>query len=184
VDAALYSCNAKPAFSEDEEQEQDSVTGGWQTVLYPTVTYWPQRERRSRPEWLGEVTDETVIRILDETYSALKADLLTLSAMGVRAVLDRVFELAGADPGAGFAAKLCSLREGGIIGDHEQKILEVMTDAGTAAAHRGWRPEFEQLATILDSMEAILHRISVISPKAAELQQSVPPRPRRQPKAR
>jgi hypothetical protein len=166
-------------FSENEEQEQDPVTGEWVRILRPTTTYWPERERRSRPAWFADVADETVRRLLDETYTALNANLLTLAAMGVRAVLDRVFELAGADAGAGFEEKLRSLREQEMIGAREHDILQVMTDAGSAAAHRGWRPEPEQLETILDSAEAILHRVAVMMDRAARLRESVPPRPRR-----
>src|SRR5690606_4361918 len=88
-------------------------------------------------------------------------------------------ELAGADAGAGFEEKLRFLRQERIIGDSEHDILQVMTDAGSAAAHRGWRPAPEQLETILDSAEAILHRITVMTPRAARLRQSVPPRPPR-----
>jgi len=171
------------SFSESEEQEQDPETGEWITVIQPTVAYWPQRERRSRPAWFSDVTDETVRVLLDETYAALSDNLLTLAAMGVRAVLDRVFELAGADAGAGFEEKLRFLSQERIIGDGERDILQVMTDAGSASAHRGWRPNPEQLEAILDSAEAILHRITVMIPRAARLRQSVPPRPPRRSKS-
>lgn len=64
------------------------------------------------------------------------------------------------------------------IGQSEKKILLVMTDAGSAAAHRGWRPEPEHLDKILEATEALLHRLVVLGPAAAKLRETVPPRPR------
>jgi hypothetical protein len=167
-------------FSENEEQEQDPTSGEWKTVLRPTVSFWPEYARRSRPEWFPELTDEISRQLLDEIYSALSSNLLTLAGMGVRALLDRAFELAGADPGGRFDQKLSSLLDNGVIGADEHATFVVLTDAGSAAAHRGWTPEPEQLETTLIAAEDFLHRVAVMPPRIATLREAVPRRPPRQ----
>lgn len=63
-------------------------------------------------------------------------------------MLDKTFELAGADPNHGFAQKLTALEEQTVIAANEKELLLIMTDAGSAAAHRGWKPEPEDLDSI------------------------------------
>lgn len=167
-------------FSEDEDHEQDPLTGAWRTVACPRTTYWPSAARRDPPSWLGQVTDPVLHQLFDETYQALNADLRTLAAMGVRAVLDRTLELAGADAAAGFAEKLSALTETGAISASERDTLTIMTDAGSAASHRGWQPSPEALDTILDASEAMLFRVAVQPARAQRLRGAVPPRPVRQ----
>lgn len=169
-------------FSEDEDHEQDPVTGEWKTVLRATSTYWPPPERRRKPSWSLQVQDDVVHRLLDEVYRALNDDLRTLAAMGVRALLDKTFELAGADPAAGFEEKLKSLTAEGVISIRDKETLTIMTDAGSAASHRGWQPDADALDTILEAAEAVLHRVVVLPSNAQRLQQQVPPKPQRQPK--
>ncbi|MBM6577024.1 hypothetical protein KCP91_11615 [Microvirga sp. SRT01] len=100
--------------------------------------------------------------------------------MGVRALLNRTFDLAGADAGADFDTKLRQLRGAGTVGEAELETLRVMTDAGSAAGHRGWRPDPDQLDTILDAAEALLHCVAVQPARTARLRGAVPPRPTRQ----
>ena len=169
-------------FSEDEDHEQNPVTGEWETVLRPTSTYWPPPKRRRKPTWILQVEDDVVHRLLDEVYRALNDDLRTLAAMGVRALLDRTFELAGADPAVGFEEKLKFLTAEGVIGAREKETLTIMTDAGSAASHRGWQPDADALDTILDAAEAVLHRAMVLPSNAHRLQQQVPPKPARKPR--
>lgn len=171
-------------FSEDEDHEQDPITGEWETVLRPTSTYWPASERRRQPSWSLQVQDDVIHRLLDEVYRALNDDLRTLAAMGVRALLDRTFELAGADPAAGFEEKLKTLTADGAISVRDKETLTIMTDAGSAASHRGWQPDADDLDTILDAAEAVLHRVMVLPSNAQRLQEQVPPKPPRRSKVK
>lgn len=168
-------------FSEWDSPEQDPHTGRWFMSAHPETSLWPTPERRKRPIWSAQITDPVAHRLLDEVYRSLSDDTLTLAAMGVRALLDRTLELAGADPAAGFQEKLRHLSQEdlGVIGKHEREILTVMTDAGSAAAHRGWKPDFDQLCTILDATESMLQRTAILPNKAAKLGGAVPPKPTR-----
>ncbi len=169
------------SFSEDEDHVQDPRTGEWVTVPVLTTTRWPEPSVRPRATWLATLADETARGLVDEVHRALAANLPTLAAMGVRALLDRTFELAGADAGADFGAKLRQLREAGVLGERELETMRVVTDAGSAAGHRGWRPEPDQLDTILDAAEALLHRVAVQPERTERLRSAVPPRPVRGP---
>jgi Domain of unknown function (DUF4145) len=166
-------------FSEDEEVEVDPLTGEHEMVLRPKTMYWPSPFSRQTPNWLHEISDVGIRDMLEEVYAALNADLRSITAIGIRTVLEKTFELAGADPTAGFAAKIGHLEQQGVIGAHEKTILLAMTDAGSAAAHRGWRPEPEELKSILDATEGLLHRVIVLAAAAEKIRARVPPRPKR-----
>jgi hypothetical protein len=57
----------------------------------------------------------------------------------------------------------------------------IMTDAGSAASHRGWKPEPEQLDTILAATEGLLQRVALLGAAAKKIKKRVPPR-RKKPK--
>ena len=153
-------------------------TGETETVLAPTVTYWPAPARRRRPDWLYKLDDGPLRNLLDEVYGALDADHRVLAAIGVRTALDRAMVLQGATEAAGFAMKLDELKSAGVISQQEKDILVALTDAGSAAAHRGWRPEASALTTIMDGIEAFLHRALVMTPAIAAIKAQVPERPK------
>ncbi|MEH2489794.1 dsDNA nuclease domain-containing protein [Bradyrhizobium sp. AZCC 2230] len=86
-------------------------------------------------------------------------------------------EISGfAEDQGNFAKGLKAIRDGGKISQHELEILEPVLQAGHAAAHRGWAPTREQLATILDTVEGLLHRLLVLPKLAEELEEAVPSR--------
>jgi hypothetical protein len=94
--------------------------------------------------------------------------------------------LMGATEALGFAEKLDDLKNTGLISRHEKDILVVLTDAGGAAAHRGWQPDAKKLSTIMDGTEAFIHRALVLSGAIAAMKEQVPkkPNPPNKPKAR
>lgn len=166
-------------FSEDEDYQFNPETGEYETVLCPDVTYWPAPARRKRPDWLKRLEDSTLRDLLDEVYGALDADHRVLAAIGARTALDRVMVLKGATDAFGFAEKLDELKNAGLISQHEKDILIVLTDAGGAAAHRGWQPDAEKLSTIMDGTEAFIHRALVMSGAIAAIKEQVPKKPKR-----
>ena len=52
------------------------------------------------------------------------------------------------------------------ISEMEKDILEAMTDAGSAAAHRGYAPSNKQLSSIMDILENYLHRSFILGDAA------------------
>jgi hypothetical protein len=83
--------------------------------------------------------------LLTSVYTALDNDLRVLAAIGLRTAFDRASELLSVDPEKTFADKLSQLMANGDIGSTEKESLDVLTDAGGAAAHRGWKPNPKQL---------------------------------------
>jgi hypothetical protein len=167
-------------FSEDDHFGYDPQTGD--TVVIPTVriTYWPPLERRGRPDWLyiAEHRDAVLGSLIQQLYTALDSGLTVLAAIGVRTAFDRATLVLGIDPKESFAKKLETLLHGGWIGETEKDILAALIDAGNAAAHRGWSPEAHQLNTMMDVLEAFLHRNFVLRDGASALQANTPKRGR------
>lgn len=50
---------------------------------------------------------------------------------------------------------------------------------GSAAAHRAWRPQPDELNTMVDVVESFLHRSFIAGDGIAKLRASVPEKPRR-----
>lgn len=168
-------------FSEWDTIGQDPRTG--EARLEPGVetTYWPSPVRRSTPGWMFEieVSDRTLGQLLTEMYSALNADLRVLAAIGARTVFDRSSELLGVAASLTFDQKLTALVDLGKIGAEERVVLGVLVDAGSAAAHRGWSPSAADLSTMMDVVEAFLHRAFVLGEGIKKLRATVPARPSR-----
>ena len=170
--------------SEDIIYEHDPETDQTEPKPAPRLTYWPSPTKRRRPEWLIKIDDPDLRHVLNEVYKALDADLHILAAIGVRTALDRTFVLLGVEESLKFYEKLNKLVEKSIINENEKSLLETLTDAGSAAAHRGWKPEPEQLTTLIDAMETFLYRVFVIGREVNAIKEKIPPRPQRQKKSK
>jgi hypothetical protein len=95
----------------------------------------------------------------------------------MRVVFDRASELFGVDQNKGFLGKLDQLHKDGHISAHEKKALDALTEAGNAAAHRGWEPDMQQLNNLLSIMEHFVRGLSM-NERARTLRGSIPPRQR------
>lgn len=148
---------------------EDDPSGG------PTITHWPSPEKRKKPDWLWKLTgDGNLPSLLEEAYSSFNADANVLAAIGLRTVFDHSSELLGIDPNKTFSQKLDELLHQGKIGAEEREILDVLTNAGSAAAHRGWKPSAIQLSTMFDIVEGFVHRNFFIKHAAKRLRETVP----------
>jgi len=54
-----------------------------------------------------------------------------------------------------------------------------MTDAGSAAAHCGWRPDAKHLDTLFEATEVFVYRSFIVASKAKALKNAALPRPPR-----
>lgn len=166
-------------FSEDEEIIENPITGEFESHITPRVNYWPQVSARKRPDWTVKLEDEVIQRLFDEVYKAIDHSLGTIAAMGIRAIVDRLTEIKGANPGDTFAKKISELQKSGSISKNQEEILVTMTDAGSAASHRGWKPSKIELDQILDATENLVHGILFVARDAKSLKGVIPPRPSR-----
>lgn len=153
---------------------------GWTFEIEPKIQHWPAPTVRERPEWIfSSDLDVDLNRLLGEVYEALDAELRVLAAIGIRTAFDRASELLGVDPSRTFAQKLDDLHGSGKIGTDEKDTLTVLTDAGSAAAHRGWRPSNPELSTMMNVLETFVYRSFVLGGMAQKLKGKVPPKPPR-----
>jgi len=167
-------------FSEWETVGDNLYTGEPQLEGGTETTYWPAPVQRKSPEWVDKIarTDKALGRILFEMYTALNNDLRILAAIGARTAFDRSSELLKVDAKMSFGGKLDELVSIGKVGKDERGILEVLVDAGSAAAHRGWVPKPRELNTMITILESFLYRSFILGDGLQKLKAAVPPRPR------
>lgn len=168
--------------SEDIDQWYDWA--GEEQYEHPRekATY-PKPESKTKPPWFDAMqkADAQLHSILNEMYLAYDNQAYILTAIGLRTALDRGTEVLGIDPGKSFAAKLAELQSGGWIGESEKNVLEVVTDAGNAAAHRGWAPDGSEIGELVSVMEVFLQRAFIVGQKALSIKSNIPAKPKRLP---
>jgi hypothetical protein len=158
--------------------ELDPQTGEPEIIVNHSLVYWPAPSKRIAPEWVHDLhfIDHELCNIISDIYVALNNDLRVLSAIGVRTAFDHASRLLGVNPNEKFAKKLCTLLDLGKIGSDEKETLNILTDGGNAAVHRGWTPEPEQLATMMNVVEAFLYRTFILDAAAKKLKDDIPKR--------
>lgn len=170
-------------FSENIDHRQN-MFGEWETFLDADVRHFPAPSMRPQPTWHYDISilDDSLGSLFSDIYRCLDAELSVPAAVATRTAFDRATELLGIDPSITFSAKLDALLEAGKISKDERGVLEVLIDAGSAAAHRGWRPKAEELNTLVSLVESFFHRTFVLGDEAKKLKAAVPPKPPRKKK--
>jgi hypothetical protein len=176
--------------SEDCGHDVDPDTGETLLTLNERVTYWPTvpepRATRRRPDWLWPDFLETrlglgskypvLASLLHEVYTALDNDLKVLATIGMRTVFDCASQELGTDPEQNFQQKLNELAAGNKIGGEEKELLSILKDAGSAAAHRGWKPTQEEIDHLMDFLENFLERAFVLKHNLRGVKKVIPAR--------
>jgi uncharacterized protein YutE (UPF0331/DUF86 family) len=82
-----------------------------------------------------------------------------------------------------FKDKLNKLESEGYIDPTEKELLDAVTEAGNAAAHRGYAPDATLLNSVIDILESLFDRIyfkpdrdKELLEKARELKKKIPKR--------
>lgn len=143
---------------------------------YYQYSYWPSTTHRQPPGWMDGDIDGDLHAILVELYTAINNDMPILAAIGMRTAFDRATALLGIEPSLRFEEKLDRLKKDGLLGDKDHKVIGTLVDAGSAAAHRGWKPPLERILTMVGILEAFLHKEFVLKAEFEELVSSVPPK--------
>ncbi|WP_169311038.1 DUF4145 domain-containing protein [Cereibacter changlensis] len=148
--------------------------------IHTKATY-PKPESRTKPIWLSAILkqDEELHAILNEMYVAYDNQAFILTAIGLRTALDRGTAKLGIEAALTFEEKLKRLQTTGVIGETERRILEVVTNAGNAAAHQGWAPTAQQLRQLLSALEVFLQRAFVYGQNTLALKDKIPAKQRR-----
>jgi len=168
--------------SEEIDYHHDRFGNGHMEAAKTFATY-PKPDAKTKPAWFDAMQkkDAQLHTILSQMYIALDNHAHILTAIALRTALDRGTEVLGIDPAKTFDEKLDALRDGGWIGQSERDILGVVTDAGNAAAHRGWEPDSREVGQLVSSMEVFLHRAFIVGQEALGIRGNIPGKPRRLP---
>lgn len=140
-----------------------------------TVAYYPPPVSRRAPLWRWHLPPG-MKELLNEIYVALHSDSRRLALMGTRTLVDMLMLEEVRDVGT-FDAKLKALLDKGVISDRNREVLSAALDAGSAAAHRGYKPGREEIEAVLDIVENVLQATHHLSQVADELRKKIPPRP-------
>jgi hypothetical protein len=144
-----------------------------------SVRYIPPRLWTRAPTWLADIMtfDEKLHPLLKEIYTAANDEQFRLMAMGVRAALDHVMtRILGGDVGS-FDRKLKEMVKRDHLSNAQSKMLATVIDAGSAAAHRGYRPPRQLLEQMLAVMESVIRDHYVTGPMLETHRKMIPPRP-------
>ena len=142
--------------------------GEAETIYHETVEYFPAVSRRNRPEWLSAMgvegaENDGLSEIMTELYKALDADLSILAVTGIRTAFDAASGQLGISTGLSFRQKLDRLVQERHVRDSDRARLEVLVDAGSAAAHRGWRPDQTAIGALIEVLESFVYG-AIVSP--------------------
>ncbi len=138
------------------------------------IKYYPPRLARTWPKWAFRLPEQ-VASLVSEVYAALHADSRSLALMGARTLIDLLTSDKLGDKGS-FEQKLESLEKEGYVGRRNREFLTVALDAGSAAAHRGYRPSEEEVGHVMDIVENLLQAVYVLEGAARSLESKVPKR--------
>ena len=154
------------SFSEDDEA---------------TINYFPPAIFRQQPAWFNELwrelsgEDDFVEKLLKEIYVALRNNLPSLAAMGVRSLIEKVMVSKTADKGT-FAKNLDEFEQLGYVSRIQRERLEAILEAGHATIHRAFTPSTQDVITLVDLAEHIVETVYLHESKIKDLKKRVPPR--------
>jgi hypothetical protein len=152
----------------------------WDNCPDATITYFPSPVTRHAPTWLSgpakfqfrwDNTDLT--SLFDEVYAALQAGSNRLAMMGARTLIDMVMLDKIGDAGS-FDEKLSTMERTGYLSRTNREFLKQAINAGSAAAHRGHRPNDDDVNRVMDILENFVQAVYVLAPATDALRRSTP----------
>lgn len=162
--------------SEWEDVQHDPFTGEESLYIPVEIAYWPARSARQKPTWVATLEDEALRQAVEEVYEALDHDLLMLAAIGVRTAFDRASVILLERDAGSFRRKLEETEKAGHLTAQQRQALEIVTDAGNAAAHRAFRPTAESVNTCVIVIERFLEQAFVLAAAATKVKRETPQR--------
>lgn len=133
--------------SEDWDARFNPATGEEEIYCPRAVSVFPAPAPKSeKPDWAWDLwsKDTVLSQVIDETYAAKSQQLKILTAVGLRTAFDRATLLLGVDEALEFKQKIEQLTSDGRLGKIEAEQIEVLVNAGNAAAHRAWSPRWNR----------------------------------------
>lgn len=103
-------------------------------------------------------------------------DMTWLAMIGIRAIVDEFCNLHIGDVG-GMNYKLNSLKEKNIINKNQFEALDDLVGAGNASAHRGFRPNIDDVKKCMRIVEHLFYQ-DFFSESLTEIRKNTPKRSR------
>lgn len=135
---------------------------------------YPPAERMRVPTWQADLP-EGLRAMHAEVHKTLQAGAFCCATMGVRTLIDMTLTAAVGDKG-NFQATLAAAVQAAHLTQQQGTILATAYDAGSAAAHRGFTPNEQQLEDALGIVENLLQGHYILGPRSFRLQSQIPPR--------
>lgn len=142
----------------------------------------PAPEKQSlKPEWMPLIYKQDVVLycILNEVYTAYEHKSFILASTGLRTAFDRASEFIGIPSYLPLEQKVKAVFEQGYVSETEREQLNVVTNAGNAAAHRGWIPDESTFESLLRVTEKFIHKVVLRDHKVEEIGAQIPKRPKK-----
>ena len=137
-----------------------------------------QGKPSTKPEWVGMIykKDKVLSNILDEVYTSYEHEALILASIGLRTAFDRVCDIIGIPAHLGMEQKVRAVFGNGFVSETEREQLRIVTDAGNAAAHRGWMPDSEAFESLLHVTEKFIHNVVLRDHNILDIGKQIPKR--------
>ncbi|HCR0386791.1 DUF4145 domain-containing protein [Enterobacter kobei] len=154
----LECCGCNTVFYLRKSWDTESYTHD--KIDYKIVTFPAPDSQKVKPEWLRQVylKDKRLYRILCEVYEAYERESFILASIGLRTAFECASEALDIETGLPMVKKVLLAFEKGFIGVAEREQIMILTDAGNAAAHRGWHPGEDEFKSLLKVLENFILR--------------------------
>jgi hypothetical protein len=152
-------------FLHEENVSIDDSTGD--SDAYPTVLIYPKRNKEIKPMEDRYRLPPNLATIYEETIEGLNNDLLVLSAIGIRTILEAVC-IDNKAPGRNLNECIDGLVDMGLITKTGAAILHNLRFMGNQAAHEVKVHKVKELAAALKVIDHLLMGVYVI-PKLSEV---------------
>ncbi|KIF96484.1 DUF4145 domain-containing protein [Enterobacter cloacae] len=170
----LECCGCNTIFYLRKSWDTEGITHD--KVDYEIVTFPTPDSPKAKPEWLDQVylKDKRLYRILSEVYEAYERESYILASIGLRTAFDCATEALDIESGNPMVKKVSLAFEKGFIGTEERKQLMIVTEAGSAAAHRGWHPTEEEFKKLLNVLESFIQRAFLNTDNLQSIGEKIP----------
>lgn len=168
---------ARSSGNSEDYFHYENEDGIYETEYNNRRLFWPSVAHTPTPAWAGfdlSSIDTTLWDLMQNVYKAINNEMPVLAAIGMRTCFDRVSEILRVDTTLSFSEKLEELRKAGYINGKQKGFLEVLVDAGSAAAHRGWKPKQSQLAIMIEILEGLIRDQFILQDEVRKLRKEIP----------
>ena len=154
------------------------------------VECYPPHTFRKEPVWLYTVKtsddsffvtelSEPITNLFKEVYIALQNSAPQLAVLGIRALLEAVM-IDKVDDNGDFTKNLEAFEKGGFISAKQKEVIKPIIEVGHAAMHRGYKPQVDEVAQIMDVTENIIETIYINANRLSNIVKSIPHRKRKE----